>query len=119
VTVEAGEVVRFPPGQFQEGYNDGDEPVVGWALGAPSSKHDWDDIESVLPCSECGEETGHGLSLTEDNDFAFTCTECGNEVSFSTAPPGEALVFAGAGKVTYPSLWGSRTWHAAATARRS
>ena len=77
-----GEVVRFPPGQFQEGYNDGDEPVVGWALGAPSSKHDWDEIESVLPCSECGEETGHGLSLTEDNDFAFTCTECGNEVSF-------------------------------------
>ena len=82
VTVEAGEVIRFPPGQFQEGYNDDEEPVTGFAFGAPSSKHEWDEIESVLPCSECGEETGHGLSLTEENTFEFTCTQCGNVVSF-------------------------------------
>ena len=83
VTVSAGEVVRFPPGQFQEGYNDDeDDPVVGFAFGAPSSKHDWESIESVLHCSECGEETGHGLSLTEENRFEFTCGQCGNEVTF-------------------------------------
>ena len=84
VTVGAGEVIRFPPGQFQEGSNDADndDPVVGFAFGAPSSKHDWDSIESVMPCSECGEETGHGLSLTEEQTFEFTCTECGNELTF-------------------------------------
>ncbi|WP_254840173.1 cupin domain-containing protein [Natronomonas marina] len=84
VSVDAGEVVRFPPGQFQEGYNDADndETVVGFAFGAPSSKHDWESIESVLHCSECGEETGHGLALTDENRFEFTCGECGNVVSF-------------------------------------
>lgn len=81
VAVGAGEVVRFPPGQFQEGYNDGDEPVEGFAFGAPSSRHDWEAIETALHCSECGEETGHGLSLTEDDRFEFTCTDCGNEVT--------------------------------------
>ena len=43
VPVGAGEVIRGPPGRFQEGYNDADndEPVVGFAFGAPASKHDW------------------------------------------------------------------------------
>ena len=84
VTVGAGEVIRFPPGQFQEGYNDpdNDDEVVGFAFGAPSSRHEWDEIESVLGCAECGEETGHGLSLTDEDSFQFTCNECGNVVSF-------------------------------------
>jgi len=84
VTVGAGEVIRFPPGQFQEGYNDpdSDDGVVGFAFGAPSSRHEWDEIESVLGCAECGEETGHGLSLTDEDSFQFTCNECGNVVSF-------------------------------------
>jgi mannose-6-phosphate isomerase-like protein (cupin superfamily) len=84
VTVGAGEVIRFPPGQYQEGFNDGDndEPVVGFAFGAPDSKHDWEDIESVLHCSECGEETGHGMDLNAEGSFEFTCLECGNELSF-------------------------------------
>lgn len=80
VTVAAGEAIRFPPGEFQEGYNEAnrDEPVTGFAFGAPGSRHDWDAIESVLHCGECGEETGHGLSLTDDDRFEFTCRECGN-----------------------------------------
>lgn len=84
VDVEAGEVVRFPPGQYQEGYNDAerDERVVAFAFGAPASKHDWESLESVLHCSECGEETGHGTSLTREGAFAFECLECGAELSF-------------------------------------
>ena len=84
VTVGSGEVVRFPPGQFQEGYSDpdNDDAVVGFAFGAPSSRHEWEQIELVLHCAECGEETGHGLSLTDDDSFEFTCNECGNVVSF-------------------------------------
>ena len=84
VSVGAGEVVRVPPGQFREGYNEAasDEPVVGFAFGAPASKHDWDAIESVLHCRECGEETGHGLALTDAGGFELTCEECGSVVTF-------------------------------------
>lgn len=84
VTVDAGEVIRFPAGQYQTGYNDDDrdEPVVGFALGAPASKHDWSEIEAAIPCQACGEETGHGMSLTAEGDFEFTCGECGTVFSF-------------------------------------
>ena len=36
VTVEAGEIIRFAPGDFQHGYDaaDSDEPVTMLALGA-------------------------------------------------------------------------------------
>lgn len=83
VTVDAGEVIRFQPGEFQQGYNaeDSEEPVTGFAFGAPASKHDWDQIESVLECRECGEETGHGLGLTDEGSFEFTCKECGNQMT--------------------------------------
>ncbi|THE66457.1 cupin domain-containing protein [Salinadaptatus halalkaliphilus] len=76
VPVEAGEVIRFAPGEFQQGYNDGDEPVVGFAFGAPGAKHDWDQIESMIYCQECDEEVGHGLELTDEGGFRMTCTAC-------------------------------------------
>ncbi|WP_181692957.1 cupin domain-containing protein [Natronomonas sp. LN261] len=81
VSVGAGEVIRFPPGEFQTGYNeaDNDERVVALALGAPTSEHDIGEIEAAIPCSECGEETGHTMTETDDGDFVFTCLECGNE----------------------------------------
>jgi hypothetical protein len=75
--VEAGELVRFAPGEFQAGYNEGEDTLVGWALGAPDSKHDWDDIESIVDCRECGEETPHGLELTDEGRFRMTCNDCG------------------------------------------
>jgi mannose-6-phosphate isomerase-like protein (cupin superfamily)/ribosomal protein S27AE len=84
VTVEAGEVIRIPPGTFQEGYNDADndEPVEGFALGAPASRHDWDALESVMHCSACGEETAQATTLTDDGSFRFTCGDCGTTVTF-------------------------------------
>ena len=78
ITVDEGEVIRFAPGDFQHGYNDTDEPVVGFAFGAPKSKHDWDQIESLIYCQDCEEEVGHGLEFTEEGNFRLTCTECGN-----------------------------------------
>jgi mannose-6-phosphate isomerase-like protein (cupin superfamily) len=81
VAVDAGELIRFGPGEFQMGVNDGEEPVVGWALGAPGSRHDWDEIESVVDCRKCGEETPHGLELTDEGRFRLTCTVC--ETSFT------------------------------------
>ncbi|MDR9380474.1 MAG: cupin domain-containing protein [Natronomonas sp.] len=81
VSVGAGEVIRFPAGEFQTGYNEetNDEPVVGFALGAPAPKHDWDEIEAAIPCQACGEETGHGVSLSDGGAFEYTCLTCGNQ----------------------------------------
>lgn len=81
VTVEAGEVIRFAPGEFQMGYapRDAESPTVGWALGAPGPRHDWNELESVVTCRDCNEEQIHATTLTEDHRFQFTCTECGTE----------------------------------------
>lgn len=80
VHVDAGEVIRFEPGEFQMGSvpEDG-EPTVGWAFGAPGARHDWDELESLVPCRECGEEQAHETRLTDEGRFAFRCTECGTE----------------------------------------
>jgi quercetin dioxygenase-like cupin family protein len=80
VPVEAGEVIRFAPGEWQMGYaaeEDGNR-VVGWAIGAPGPTHDPDRLESMIPCRECGEEHPHETRLV-DGQFQFTCTECGTE----------------------------------------
>ena len=84
VTVEAGEVIRFAPGEFQTGTvpEEFEGETVGWALGAPGARHDWDELESMVPCRECGEERAHATRLTDDGSFQFTCTECGTEFSF-------------------------------------
>ncbi|SDQ62188.1 cupin domain-containing protein [Natronobacterium texcoconense] len=80
ITVEAGEVIRFAPGDFQQGYNaeNAEERVVGFAFGAPGAKHDWDQIESLVFCRRCEEEQGHGLSITDSGGFELTCSACGD-----------------------------------------
>ncbi len=79
VTVEAGEVIRFAPGEFQMGKaaDDSEGDVIGWAFGAPGSTHDWDELESLVYCRDCEEETVQGTTLTDQGQFKFTCTECG------------------------------------------
>ncbi|WP_115865005.1 cupin domain-containing protein [Halorussus litoreus] len=76
VVVEAGELVRFPPGEFQKGYNDDEATVEGWALGAPGATHDWDELQSRAYCPECEDETTHDVALP-DGSFELTCTDCG------------------------------------------
>ncbi len=77
IVVDEGEVIRFAPGEFQKGYNDGDETVVAFAFGAPGASHDWDELESLVHCADCGEEKAHGVDMTASG-FSLTCTECGN-----------------------------------------
>lgn len=81
VTVDEGELIRFEPGELQTGGapEDADEDVVGWALGAPGSQHNWDDLESVTYCRECEDERRHATVMTEDFGFRMTCKDCGNE----------------------------------------
>lgn len=79
VDVSGGELIRFAPGEFQMGYNAGDERVVGWAIGAPGAKHDWEQIESLVHCEDCETVTGHGLQPVEGG-FLLTCQACGTEI---------------------------------------
>ncbi|USZ69889.1 cupin domain-containing protein (plasmid) [Halorussus salilacus] len=76
VAVESGELIRFPPGEFQKGYNDHEETVEGWALGAPGATHDWDELQSRAFCPDCEAERTHDVALSE-GAFELTCTDCG------------------------------------------
>lgn len=80
--VEAGEVIRFEPGEFQCGRNKSDDIVVGLALAAPGSQHNWTDLESFAPCGECGEVTSHGVR-EPDEAFVIYCNKCGNEMQIA------------------------------------
>ena len=75
-TVEVGpdEAVRFAPGEYQTGSNEGDEPVKALAFGAPNESTD---VRVPGPCPECENES---LQLTfEDGEMGTVCPECGSE----------------------------------------
>jgi uncharacterized cupin superfamily protein len=74
VTVEGGEVVRFAPGEYQEGRNESDDRVRALAMGAPK---DDGETRTALPCQECGAEY-HEVEVTADG-VDLTCPDCGNE----------------------------------------
>lgn len=75
VTVSAGEVIRFAPGEFQTGGNHGEEEAEMIALGAP---RDSEDIRVPRVCPECDAEVVRVVPA-EDGTFGFVCPECGEE----------------------------------------
>ncbi|MFB6171369.1 MAG: cupin domain-containing protein [Haloarculaceae archaeon] len=80
VAVDAGEAIRFAPGEFQHGYNAADDgPVVrALALGAPPGM---DETVTVFTCPACGEETRHDVDLDEAAGVSVTeCRACGDVV---------------------------------------
>ena len=90
VTVEAGEAIRFAPGEYQRGYNRSDDRVVALVIAAPGAEHDWTETRAFVPCRECGERTVHGVEPLESASWKdkrvhlrSTCEECGT--SFTTA----------------------------------
>ena len=76
ICVEAGEVIRFAPGDFQSGRNDADdgEELVALALGAP---HDTENIRIPAVCRECEHENVR-LDLAGDGP-TFVCPACDRE----------------------------------------
>lgn len=77
VVVEAGEAVRFAPGEWQQGWNRGEDRVTALALGAPQ---DGGETTILRDCPECGERTGQEIRRAEDADALVTrCVECGTE----------------------------------------
>jgi len=75
IEVGENEIVRFAPGEYQEGKNESDERVRAVAMGAPQEDGE---TRSALPCQECGAEY-HVVDVQPDG-VELTCPDCGNEV---------------------------------------
>lgn len=77
IEVDGGEVIRFAPGEFQLGVNNGDELVTAFALGAPLKTRE---IEYLRACPRCDERTVQALRPFDEGDaFVVTCNDCGTE----------------------------------------
>jgi uncharacterized cupin superfamily protein len=78
VEVGPGEVVRFPPGEFQRGWNRGEERVVALALGAPL---EYGEQVKLRDCPTCGERTDNRLEAPDDDaeTRVAVCKSCGTE----------------------------------------
>ncbi len=74
VEVDAGEIVRFGPGEFQLGRNIGDERAHVLAIGAPRES---EELEYLQDCPTCGEETVQVPEITESpKAILIHCTRC-------------------------------------------
>jgi mannose-6-phosphate isomerase-like protein (cupin superfamily) len=77
VAVGPSEAVRFAPGEFQRGWNRGDERVVALAFGAPL---EYGDGSMLRFCEACGEETEQRLERAEDETALVAyCEACDAE----------------------------------------
>jgi uncharacterized cupin superfamily protein len=77
VSVGAGEAVRFDSGEFQQGWNRGEEQVVALAIGAPQESTE---TTVLRECPDCGERTEQEIRPTEAKDALVTlCLDCGAE----------------------------------------
>jgi uncharacterized cupin superfamily protein len=77
ITVEEGEIIRFGRGEFQRGWNRGDERVRALALGAPL---EYGEQRKLRHCPDCEVETDCRLERTDDEAAVVAyCEECGAE----------------------------------------
>lgn len=80
-TVEAGEAIRFAPGEFQSGRNGGDSDLVVLAVGAP---RETDDVRLPVTCPDCGRDD---VRLSTDGaEVTFVCPDCGAESTPEACP---------------------------------
>jgi uncharacterized cupin superfamily protein len=74
VEVEAGEIIRFSPGEFQLGQNLGDERAHVLAIGAPRTSAE---LEYLRYCPTCDEKTIQVPEIEESpKAILIHCTEC-------------------------------------------
>ena len=73
VEVGPGEAIRFPPGEFQQGRNEGDERVVALALGGPKESSE---VRIPLPCRECDSDV-LAVDIGADGSMSYECPDCG------------------------------------------
>jgi mannose-6-phosphate isomerase-like protein (cupin superfamily) len=79
VTVGAGQAIRFAPGEFQSGGNDGSTPVVALAVGVPRETTDLEIARVTgageVVCPDCGHGAAEPVAL--DGRERLRCVECG------------------------------------------
>lgn len=73
VTVGEEQLIRFPPGEYQQGRNESEETVRALALGAPEESTD---IRVASPCPACGESDYLAFAMTEEGAM-LDCPDCG------------------------------------------
>ena len=79
VEVDQGEAVRFAPGEYQTGSNEGEAAVAALALGAPA---DSTEVRVPVTCRECGHDAL--AAVPGDDSMEFVCPECGTEADLPT-----------------------------------
>lgn len=84
VEVGPAEVIRFPPGEYQRGTNQGSTRVVALALGAPL---EYGEMDKRRGCPDCGEFTSQTFETVGD-DYVASCRVCGAETG--RWPPADA-----------------------------
>jgi mannose-6-phosphate isomerase-like protein (cupin superfamily) len=77
VTVGENEAIRFAPGEFQSGWNDAEEKVVAFGLGAPRDSEDVriariPTLDETVECPDCGRGD---LQIPAD-DAGLVCPDC-------------------------------------------
>lgn len=76
VEVQAGEAIRFQPGEWQLGRNDGDQRLRALALGAPAESS----TEMKRYCDDCGSRQLNRIERADNEDELVTiCETCGAE----------------------------------------
>jgi mannose-6-phosphate isomerase-like protein (cupin superfamily) len=77
VTVSEDEAIRFAPGDFQSGRNDGDGDLVAFALGAP---RDTEDVRIAripgvgdIACPDCGHDN---MRISDEEGGPLVCPAC-------------------------------------------
>lgn len=75
VAVGPNELIRFAPGEWQQGMNRGEDHLRVLALGAPREEGPTD---LRRECETCGERTAVARTQTE-RALVFTCADCGTE----------------------------------------
>lgn len=97
VVVGVGELIRFAPGEYQSGWNDGDCRLEAYAIGVPRGTTQF---RVPIPCPDCGHEATRPelrggreqLVCPEcDTETSATCPECGEEQLGATVVDAEVV----------------------------
>ncbi|WP_246989732.1 cupin domain-containing protein [Halorientalis marina] len=79
VNINAGEVIRFAPGEYQQGINTGEEWVEALVIGSPKESGN---IEIRRKCETCEEWTSNSIEVVDGENTKITrCQECGSETA--------------------------------------
>jgi uncharacterized cupin superfamily protein len=75
VSVSEGQMIRFDPGEYQQGKNESNDTLRALALGTPKESTD---VRVAMPCQECGESEYLEFVMI-DGEPAVECPECSAE----------------------------------------